>query len=402
CFRVSATNNARISTLEHRVAEIHFSSHWPIIPTLTTVVWDAFLFYALLRDHNERGTCLSFDNKGDQVTRLDAALRARNMLMVGPARENWNHVCDKCCATKEVNGEFSVIRAAVMDGVTVGRPCCNVHDCQEELPSQRARFCSTHSSMSGLCVVIGCIEALASTRFNTCPRPTHHELEDVTGHSALFQHRRHLERLKMRTHEDDDQGVTEELLAVDADGETEDADGRVETSKESGCQKALEQLVVTPCGTMLARATFFGSEAMNGTRVSFLHVVYPTPRSVPQALFYDTACNFQKHTRRVNDRHFAVPVDTFHMKTKHKESDDFCGQYCDPDMFPDLLVDNRWRFNSSTAEMTNGYHAIAKEMRALRYDFFLDEMIKLRNRMIVEELHRVGANPLEVPREFIL
>ncbi|KAI0321281.1 hypothetical protein OF83DRAFT_1168620 [Amylostereum chailletii] len=235
-------------------------------------------------------------------------------------------------------------------------------------------------------------------------------------------------------HENDDQGITEEFLVVDADGETDDINGGIKTSSgtaggeaevaecatkpDSGNSRPRarfgrrrthnEQLVVAPCGVMLARATFFGSEAINGAR-EFLHVVYPTPRSVPQALFYDTACNFQKHTRHVNDHHFdgcAMPVDAFHMKTKHKESDDFCGQYCNPAMFPDLIVDNRWRFNSSAAEMTNawfgGYHAIAREMHALRYDFFLDEMIKHRNRMIVEELRRAGANPLEVPREFIL
>lgn len=92
-----------------------------------------------------------------------------------------------------------------------------------------------------------------------------------------------------------------------------------------------------------------------------------------------------------------MPVDAFHAKTKHKDSDDFCNQHCNAAQWPELFSQEGWVFNSSAAEMTNawlgGFQAMVREMRAARYDFFLDEVVKWRNRLIVEELSRSGAQP---------
>lgn len=102
----------------------------------------------------------------------------------------------------------------------------------------------------------------------------------------------------------------------------------------------------------------------------------------------------------------ALPVDVFHMKSKHKESDDFCNRWCNPALFPDLISNGKWRFNSSAAEMTNiwfgGYQAIVRDMRVERYNFFLDEMIKRRNRMIVGDLRHRGKRPYDIPRAELL
>lgn len=107
----------------------------------------------------------------------------------------------------------------------------------------------------------------------------------------------------------------------------------------------------------------------------------------------------------VQDAHFkdcALPVDIFHMKSKHKESDDDCNRWCNPARFPSLIVDNKWRFNSSAAEITNtwfgGFQSMVREMRVDRYNFFLDEMIKRRNRTTVIDLARRHAHPYQIPR----
>ena len=102
-----------------------------------------------------------------------------------------------------------------------------------------------------------------------------------------------------------------------------------------------------------------------------------------------------------------MPVDAFHAKTKHKDSDMYCNQHCNAAQFPDLHKDNKWRFNSSAAEMTNawfgGFQAIVREMRAVRYDFFLDEMIRIHNYIVIDELRELHkANPIRVPRESIM
>lgn len=106
----------------------------------------------------------------------------------------------------------------------------------------------------------------------------------------------------------------------------------------------------------------------------------------------------------IGDTYFdacALRVDVFHMKTKHKESDDKCNRLCNPALFKDLIVDNKWRFNSSAAEITNawfgGFQSMVREMQVDRYNFFLDEMIKRRNRMTVHELTRRHARPYQIP-----
>jgi hypothetical protein len=141
----------------------------------------------------------------------------------------------------------------------------------------------------------------------------------------------------------------------------------------------------------------------------FLHLTFPTQKSVPQVCFYDTACILKKHIQHMNDHHFdncVFPVDVFHMKSKHKESDAFCGQWCNAARFKELVVGNKWRFNSSAAEMTNawfdGFAAIVREMREDRYDFFLDEMIKHHNRFVVDDLHRRNEGPHYLDRSLLL
>ena len=56
--------------------------------------------------------------------------------------------------------------------------------------------------------------------------------------------------------------------------------------------------------------------------------------------------------------------------------------------------------------MTNAwfgsFRGIMREMREDRYDFFLDEMIKQRNRWTVAELQRRGAYPYLIPRSDLL
>lgn len=103
----------------------------------------------------------------------------------------------------------------------------------------------------------------------------------------------------------------------------------------------------------------------------------------------------------------ALPVDVFHFKSKHKTTDEFCGQHCNPYKWPELRTeDGEWRFNSSAAEQANvwfgGFQTIIREMQVDRYEFFLDEMIKRRNRLIIKELECRGDAPYSIPREDLL
>lgn len=69
-------------------------------------------------------------------------------------------------------------------------------------------------------------------------------------------------------------------------------------------------------------------------------------------------------------------------------------------MFKELLGEDGkgWFFNSSIAEQTNvwlgGFHAIVREMLVDRFNFFLDQIILLRNQMTLDKLQKAGHCPI--------
>ena len=142
----------------------------------------------------------------------------------------------------------------------------------------------------------------------------------------------------------------------------------------------------------------YGSEGPNGVCVcitlpSFMNTysihtqvfhktIFPTSTSLPGVIFHDNNCHVKALIDKMGDTHFdncTLPVDVFHMKSKHKESDDDCNHKCNLALFPGLMVGDKWRFNSSAAEITNagfgGFQSMVQEMRVDRSNF-LDEMIK--------------------------
>jgi hypothetical protein len=76
---------------------------------------------------------------------------------------------------------------------------------------------------------------------------------------------------------------------------------------------------------------------------------------------------------------------------------------CNPAAFQELRYFNEktkkdeWYFNTSIAEQTNvwvgGFHSMCREMRAIFYDFFLDQMVLMRNEMTRKRLVERGRNP---------
>ena len=139
-----------------------------------------------------------------------------------------------------------------------------------------------------------------------------------------------------------------------------------------------------------------------------MKALFPTKESRPRVIFYDNACTFKRHLDKQGDHWFdacGLPVDVFHMKSRHKESDELCGTFCNPVRFPDLMVNGKWRFNSSAAEMINAwfgkYLPIARQMRADRYEFFLDEMIKQKDRILIDDLEKRGHLPWSIPRTWL-
>ncbi|KAF6742244.1 hypothetical protein DFP72DRAFT_1179427 [Ephemerocybe angulata] len=436
---VSATNCARIyndgiskDLYEHSLLSSTAKSTILDVET----VWNSLFLYWLVQDAQSRNVVFEYpDSADDQALRLKPALRARNERIAGPGQPEWNHVCDLCCAVEEVPGtdDLVYIRSIVVDGVTVGRPCCGVHDCMNELDSVKDHYCQDpeHQKLVNKCAVIVC-KAQRESGHRTCGDPDHRALDSWANmHAkAMFQLRQRLERINATQAvdlegeggsepADNPQGSThlsDEAIDVDesgiCDSDKPETGNRTLRAQFGRKRTHNEELCVASCGVILGRATFYGSEAPNGVR-TFLMYLFPTQESLPQVIWHDNNCKIRAMLENDDDPYFrdyfkrcALPVDVFHFNCKHKESDIMCQKYCNPYSWEQLRVDGKWRFNSSAAEQANVWFGsaqpVVREMQAVRYDFFLDEMIIRRNKYTVSELKRKGKSPLNIPRHLLL
>src|SRR5262245_50635748 len=122
----------------------------------------------------------------------------------------------------------------------------------------------------------------------------------------------------------------------------------------------------------------------------------------PEHMIYDSNCDAKKQVLARNDTWFddvGMCVDAWHFKCKHAKSDTFCQTHCNPANYPELMSEDGkgWFFNTSIAEQTNvwlgGYLSICREMLKVKYNFFLDEMVRLRNTEVVRRLEGQGHFP---------
>ncbi|KAJ7210572.1 hypothetical protein B0H12DRAFT_1278150 [Mycena haematopus] len=456
----SATNCARTynSGLSNPFIQSSLPANWSTSLELDVEdVWNAFFLHALLLDYDHHGKSLTLSHTAtSQSERLRPALHERNLRMAGTGQPAWNHACNLCCAIETDDNDISyAIRSTVTDGITIGRPCCAVHDCLEPLVSVKHRYCPLHRILDNQCAVTTC-DLNSEQGFRTCSNSDHRKLETyyyLQG-KAMFQLKHRLERIKISQTNDslgagshasrtrmvdeltgdlmpdlsdapvnDDEDGVGEGPGADADEDIEiDAAGICDGKPEKGNRTVRarfgrkrthnEQLCVGSCGVILGRATFYGSEAPNGVR-EFWMKLFPTKASLPHVLWHDNNCrvvamlkNDDEYLRTYFDG-CALPVDVFHFKSKHKEGDVECGRNCNPYIWPELRTkDGKWRFNSSAAEQTNawfgGFQSMVREMQADRYDFFLDEMILRRNRTLIKDLARRGQIPYSIPRSELL
>jgi hypothetical protein len=209
-----------------------------------------------------------------------------------------------------------LVWVAVMDGVTLGHPCCAVHNCKTALTTSRDRFCVMHRHLSLLCAIKECIApALEGKR--TCVDPSHQEVERIyilRGESRV-QLQEKLKRQRMShpndgiaaevqvgelidDEEEEEFEVDDSLAGQDSNlvhgvnegisdlrGVSPDSESPLPTMATTTSKKRIsaqfgrkrthnEQILVAPCGVILARETFFGAEAIATCAVSlFLPII---------------------------------------------------------------------------------------------------------------------------------
>jgi hypothetical protein len=171
-----------------------------------------------------------------------------------------------------------------------------------------------------------------------------------------------------------------------------------------------QQTLCRPCGVFHAHATMYGAEAVSNVLVclSFLctahHILIhflqlfvqaaftPLAAHKPEHFVYDTNCDEKQQVNAHPEEwswfsDMGMYVDVWHFH---------------PADFPELMApDGKWFFNTSVAEQTNvwlgGYHSMCREMLPVKFTFFLDEMIRLRNEIVVAQLKAEGADPRRAP-----
>ena len=174
----------------------------------------------------------------------------------------------------------------VIDGVTIGHPCCGILHCSIPLANNRHRYCPDHDGHHYICAVEGCLQPVAP-RFSagdparmTCDLKNHAALEKRHKQrgTAFFQLRGKLQRTNVA--HPVDSGAAQPTAEEVEEMELEDggADSACPSKPETGNRKirALfgrrrthnEQIMVRPCGIIVARQTFFGSETTPQTVVS--------------------------------------------------------------------------------------------------------------------------------------
>lgn len=186
------------------------------------------------------------------------------------------------------------ISCVVVDGVTIGHPCCGIHNCKIPLASQRHRFCPEHEAQNHLCSIVNCDRPIVPETL-ACDDPAHQEVwkhhtargqSRFTLHACLERARKAGAATAMATGGDSED--LEDLEAAEVDFLLDD-DGKVVNEEVSeACpdkpptgnrriraqfgrrRTHNEQIIVAPCGVIIACATFYGAEALHTVAVSAL------------------------------------------------------------------------------------------------------------------------------------
>jgi hypothetical protein len=225
-------------------------------------------------------------------------MRARNIRFRLYSQPQLCHHCRKCFCI--FNGRK--VWVIVIDGVTVGFPCCAVHNCFIPLSNNHHRFCLIHASHAFICAIVGCTNPIQQESL-ACAKPSHQEVEHIHRErgQAQFQLKECLQRSQV-AHPND--AVAEERDLTDfIDEEEEDFDvgtdgaAHQEQSNQPPATNPKpkkiraqfgrkrthnEQIIVCPCGIILARETFYGTEGVASVVVCAICIPEAAAVNVPQ------------------------------------------------------------------------------------------------------------------------
>jgi hypothetical protein len=176
----------------------------------------------------------------------------------------------------------------VIDGVTIGCCCCGIHNCHIPLFSNHDRFCPDHKGCNFVCAIVGCEQPVLEGRL-TCADNKHQAVEHLHREhgQAQFQFKEHLQRacvahptnsntVDLTVINEHDGGEEEEFVVEGGSaqpvGASQVKEGKLRA--QFGRRRTHnEQIIVAPCGMIIACETFYGAEAVTSVIVSIYHII---------------------------------------------------------------------------------------------------------------------------------
>jgi hypothetical protein len=70
------------------------------------------------------------------------------------------------------------ISVVVIDGITIGYPCCTIHNCHIPLSNDHHHYCDNHIDSQNICAIVGCGEKVAPNK-QSCLIAQHQAIEKV-------------------------------------------------------------------------------------------------------------------------------------------------------------------------------------------------------------------------------
>lgn len=313
--------------------------------------------HRLMRSANEQGIWLKSIASDDDDDQFLSAMSEHLDRMKTAEHFGSMHVCSNCTQSvlpPDMEVDTKIPRAVVTDAVRIGHWSCSISNmqlkalnpisednhCDNPLDDVTDRFCPLHTRLlEGICQAQPCM-APAILGQRTC---------------GCVEHIAALQRAEAR-------GPSEIL-----DSAQPNEHNRIELSRRRSHH---EQLMVATCGYIMGRKTFYRSESVRRVKDFILEIFRS---NLPPVIFYHNATDlrFQIHEARDDAYRFQNTL----VLSGQRATDDS-------------------PFNSSGAQSVfawlGGFEHICRHMHSTRYQFFLEEMIRLHNNLL--EDRRVASH----------
>lgn len=195
-----------------------------------------------------------------------------------------------------LSGGLGKVSCVVIDGITLGHPCCSVHNCKIPLTRQRDRFCSQHAAEASKCSVKGCGQPVTKGS-RVCGDQAHIEVERkyVEHGQTRFHDLQRLVNSNVVSLNNNVPDITDPSILGDLLDDSDvlefdiDRHGNVSqpgtsstgtkpppagrrriTARFGRARTHNEQIIVGCCGLIIGRVTFYGAEAVTSVIVGIV------------------------------------------------------------------------------------------------------------------------------------